>query len=458
MTTEFGNFICRKCNTKNVLPNPLMAEDDWDEPMIANQAARSSKLRTKIRGISIRSRITLVFIVLILVALSVVGLVASSKSRVALSEQAETHLLRSTRQKADEYGLVFDRIKDEALGIADFAALTFQRRNIKSDLGMGVLMPWTGSGYGNPKLKKQLHGDILSLQRIGMVIKSVVSKNPYLSLGYLGTEKGVTVFDDESIIGVIEKLEGFEVTGRPWYKEAKASGKTIWTKPYIDANTKKLVITCATPVYGAGNRLFGVVGFDVLLDTIQNDILNLNIGYDSYAFMVDQDGKALVHPAMAKKDARWNHSFNAKNLKATPNQAFNAIVGSMIGSQTGVSAYDSEDGAKYVSYAPLKAIKASVAIVASKDEVVRPAVVIQTLILIVWGVVLIVAIVAGFVVGNGITKPINELTRAADLISQGKMNLDVLPEDRKDEIGLLTQAFNRLVMSLKIAMMQKSAS
>jgi len=38
------------------------------------------------------------------------------------------------------------------------------------------------------------------------------------------------------------------------------------------------------------------------------------------------------------------------------------------------------------------------------------------------------------------------------LISQGKRDLDVLNEDRKDEIGVLTKSFNRLVISLKMAM------
>lgn len=67
-------------------------------------------------------------------------------------------------------------------------------------------------------------------------------------------------------------------------------------------------------------------------------------------------------------------------------------------SQSAVESYDSEDGSKYVAFAPLKAIKASMAIVASKDEVVRPAVVIQNIIFIVLAVVLVVAIVAGFIV------------------------------------------------------------
>jgi len=124
----------------------------------------------------------------------------------------------------------------------------------------------------------------------------------------------------------------------------------------------------------------------------------------------------------------------------------------MVAGQSNVETYNTEEGEKYVPYTSLPMIGASMAIVASKDEVIEPAVAIQNFILIVWFIVLIFAIVAGFFVGNGITKPIKKLTNVADQISQGKMDLDVLPEDRKDEIGQLTQAFNRLITSLKIAM------
>jgi HAMP domain-containing protein len=39
----------------------------------------------------------------------------------------------------------------------------------------------------------------------------------------------------------------------------------------------------------------------------------------------------------------------------------------------------------------------------------------------------------------------------ADSISKGKTDLEVIPQQRKDEIGVLVQSFNRLVISLKIA-------
>lgn len=410
------------------------------------------KEKPPIEGMSIKSKITIIIVALVLVSLSVVGFIASMQSRKALSNQAEEHLLKTARQKSKEYRLTFERIRDEVLGIGDYVKATYDRKGLVEDLGTAVLMPWTGSGYGNDPLKNQMHNEILVLQRIGSVLKSVVSKNPYLSLGYFGTKTGMTVFDDEGTVKIIEKLKAFEVRKRPWYLQAKKEGKPIWTEPYIDANTKKLVVTCATPVYLTNTTLAGVVGFDVLLDTIQKDILTLDIGYNSYAFMVSRKGHVLVRPGMDPKDIRWDETYKTDNLLRTSNMAFNQIIGKMIKGQSEVNSYNAEGEDKYISFTPIPSIGASMAIVASRVKVIKPAMDIQKFIIVIWVVVLLVSILIGLIIGNNITKPINELTMMTNLISQGKVDLDVLAEDRKDEIGVLTKSFNRLVISLKVAL------
>ena len=167
---------------------------------------------------------------------------------------------------------------------------------------------------------------------------------------------------------------------------------------------------------------------------------------------MSRTGSVLVRPGMKSGDARWDTTYKTENLLKTDNQGFNKIVAKMIKYRSGIDTYDAGDEIKYTAFAPLKAIGASMGIVASRDEVVKPAIAIRNFIIGVFVVVLLLSILIGFVIGNNITKPINELTMMADLISQGKRDLDVLNEDRKDEIGVLTKSFNRLVISLKMAM------
>ncbi len=436
-------------------PEPLLSEPELDFPGLDSlEQSESSPLseKIKIKGMSIRTKITMIIVALVVVSLGVAGAIAGYQSREALSRQAEEHLVKNARLKSNEYALTFERIKQEVFGVADFASKSYQRNDINTDIGIKILMPWDGTRYGNPTMNEPLRKETLVLQRIGMMLKSIVTNNPYLSLGYFGTETKMTVFNDEAVVGVIEKLEAFDVTQRPWYKSAKEEKDVIWTEPYVDANTKKLVVTCAVPVLNQNGTMNGIVGFDVLLDTIQEDILTMDIGYDSYGFLVNSKGSVLVRPGMKTEDTRWDSTYKTENLLKTDNLEFNYIVQKMIAGDTGIDTYDAGDEMKYTTYAPLKAIGASMGIVASKDEVIKPAIKIQNLILAVFVAVLFLSILIGLLIGSNITKPINELTARANAISQGELDLEVLDEDRKDEIGVLTESFNRLVLSLKLAM------
>jgi HAMP domain-containing protein len=281
-----------------------------------------------------------------------------------------------------------------------------------------------------------------------------VAKNPYVILGYLGTETNIMAMDDVAAVKSIGETEGFVNTIRPWYVKATTEGKTVWTAPYVDANSKDLIVTCASPVRSDTGRVLGVIGYDVLLSTIQKDILSLDIGYNSYAMLVDGAGKVLVRPGIDVKDTRWNETYDSEDLTKTENAAFKGIIANMMAAKSGVETFDSEGSGRYAAYAPLDVIGASLAIIASQPAVVQPAKEMQIYIMIVWAVVLVIAIVIGVLIGNGITRPINQLTRMADQVSQGKVDLDVLPENRTDEIGSLTRSFNRLVISLKMALMR----
>ena len=56
-------------------------------------------------------------------------------------------------------------------------------------------------------------------------------------------------------------------TQRPWYKEAKAAGKTVFTEAYVAASTGKLVVSVATPIKNEG-QFIGATCTDIALDVL----------------------------------------------------------------------------------------------------------------------------------------------------------------------------------------------
>ena len=455
VSTQYVKFTCQECQAINVVENPnhdTAPSYDLDTPEPAGDETRAKFAGSLFS--SIRTKITLVLVLLVLVSLTTVGWFASSESKDALISQAESFLALNTKQKSSEYALSFKRIQHEVETIARFTKILYERPLDSTDLHVRehILMPWSGKGYGSPELNRKLQDEILTIQHLVPYLKSIVKNHPLAQAGYIGTDTRIMLMDNPAAIKSIGQLKGYENTKRPWYLKAVKEKRTIWSEPYIDADTKDIIMTCATPVILSNGRLAAVAAYDVKLSTIQQDILTLDIGYNGYAMLVDSSGKTLVRPGMQKGDLRWDSTYNTDDLLRTSNTAFNKVVTQMIAGRSGVETFGTAEGEKMIAFAPLPEIGASLAIVVNKGEVVEPATRIRNIILAIWAVVMVLAIVAGFLIGNGITKPINELTVAADRISQGEMDLEILTEDRKDEIGRLTQAFNRLVTSLKIAM------
>ncbi|CAI8857177.1 Methyl-accepting chemotaxis protein PctA [Pseudomonas marginalis] len=107
---------------------------------------------------------------------------------------------------------------------------------------------------------------------------------------YLGSRDGSFVIRPEDDLPA-----DYDPRTRPWYTDAMAAGGTTLTEPYLDVTTGQLMMTIATPVSHDGQAL-GVVGGDLTLETLSTIVRSLDLGGMGYAFLVNADGRVLVHP------------------------------------------------------------------------------------------------------------------------------------------------------------------
>lgn len=61
----------------------------------------------------------------------------------------------------------------------------------------------------------------------------------------------------------------YDARTRDWYEEAVAAKGPVVTQPYLDADTKKMILTVAEPMHDGKGQLIGVIAVDVELDIIQ---------------------------------------------------------------------------------------------------------------------------------------------------------------------------------------------
>jgi sigma-B regulation protein RsbU (phosphoserine phosphatase) len=65
---------------------------------------------------------------------------------------------------------------------------------------------------------------------------------------------------------------GYNPQDRPWYTLAKKRGTLVWTRTYIDATTRQVIMSAAMPVHHTDGSFAGVAAIDVLL----SEILQIN--------------------------------------------------------------------------------------------------------------------------------------------------------------------------------------
>ncbi|WP_278320513.1 methyl-accepting chemotaxis protein [Clostridium vincentii] len=85
------------------------------------------------------------------------------------------------------------------------------------------------------------------------------------------------------------------MTARPWYKAAIAKNGLIYTAPYLDMTTNKMVIAIATPVIRNGQTI-GVVATDVNLGNLTDIIEKAKPVDNSYAYLIDSENNIIMHP------------------------------------------------------------------------------------------------------------------------------------------------------------------
>ena len=401
------------------------------------------------RGISIKSRIIVALVLLPLVSLLLVGLIALWQNQNSLASQAEQNLSRIVAEKTLGYDNIFRRIQQEVEAVAAYAASMYTAPAPREDVGYRLLMPWTGNGYGTNEQRRDLHDEILRMQKIGQVLQPLVAKNPYLTLGYYASETALTVFDQQKVVDVIEAIKAFDPRQRPWYVQAGRGSVPIWTDLYVDANTKKLTVTAAAPVRDAGGRLFGVAGLDVLLQTLQNDILAIQIGYENEPFMLNRDGHVIVRRNMEQTNTAWDKTYKTDNLMEAPNAGFRSIVTDMVAGKAGIRTFSGDDRQQnYVAFAPVPTVGASLGVIVPRREIVRPVRESGKLVLLVMAVFVLLSIGIGVWLGNQVSRPIQDLTVLVDKASKGLLEVEEIPIRRRDEVGVLAVAFNRMLSNL----------
>ncbi|MBF8721414.1 methyl-accepting chemotaxis protein [Pseudomonas guariconensis] len=223
--------------------------------------------------------------------------------------------------------------------------------------------------------------------------------------------------------------DGYDPRVRPWYKDGMNANGAMLTEPYIDLTTNKMVIGILSKV----SANVGVVGGDLALDGLVQIINSLDFGGMGYAFLVNDQGKILVHP---------DKELVMKSLA----DLFPEGTPTLSGELTEVQA---NGQARLLTFTPIKGLPSAnwyIGLSVDKEKAFsmlstfRTSAIIATLV----AVVIIIALLGLLI--RVLMQPLHTMTRAMEDIAEGEGDLTKrLQIHQHDEFGILGTAFNRFV-------------
>lgn len=240
-----------------------------------------------------------------------------------------------------------------------------------------------------------------------------------------------------------DEIFDLDVNSRSWYTEARKNpDEVIWSPPYVDASTGEYAIAGSKAVK-EGDETIGVLGVDILLSSLTEEISKIDMGYKGYPMVLDDSGNAIVHPSKTGENLS-NLDFVNQILKDDKQK--NVLK----------TAIDQEDNV--IVYEKIPELGWTVAAVYNEKELHSTADSIHNMILLSALILLVAIFVILYFIISKIIRPITVLGSSMEKVAQGDLTVHIELKG-KDEIGRLAQHFNKMVEEMKkiIGIIQSSS-
>jgi len=302
-------------------------------------------------------------------------------------------------------------------------------------------------------------------------------KNPSIESIFVGRERSWRTIDESESVFAAPSLGfiGFNCTKREWFTPTVMARSTIITRPYADARGLGLMVTVSTPLFsGDGKDLLFVIGADIKIDTIVEDLFRTGPYSTSYSFLVNEEGKMILSQDL-DTDIDWTEKVRTEDYSSTENVDFLHAI-EMIREGKGdivelsvrqTERYSNETnrgfnygpttstGEKFMAFSPIGLVNWSICIVVDREEIIEPirmesrdldasASRIISRFAMITIIILITASLLGAWIGYKTIRPVEKLTDTVRGIEGDSFPRDFPGSSRKDEIGELSRSFREM--------------
>jgi putative methionine-R-sulfoxide reductase with GAF domain len=408
----------------------------------------------------------------------------SSKFENSVQVQTEAQLKNIVQTEAGNADQIFSATIDSLVKLADYRAELESQDTI---LGQGAywdartkLSILSENQYGNPAtdiasvflpntmiVDDDVLAELNTSAFLDFSAPGILKTQPQIIAVYYLSALGSTTYYPNIRLATLVPGD-FDILGQPFFTVADPQNNPEriprWTEPYQDPAGTGLIVTASAPVYNAGGIFKGVIGIDMQLARISENISKIKVGDTGFAFLVDETGRILAMPpkgytlfGLQPEEVPVNETPKETILGHGPRD-FQEATTRLINRESGLSIVAIDGVETYIVSAPLNTpgytlgvivpvSELNSAIITSREEIQNETTSsLQTATFILIGL-LAGAILLSLGIGQVIAAPLTRLTQTAEQISSGNLAARATITSQ-DETGILAGAFNRMTDQL----------
>jgi methyl-accepting chemotaxis protein len=235
----------------------------------------------------------------------------------------------------------------------------------------------------------------------------------------------------------------YDQTSRGWFQEALANQSVCITDPYLDMNTKKIVVTIADKVAYADGSIEGAVGMDLFITKVGELVASKKLSANGKSYLVNKDGLFITNENV--DSVLKDNLFDRPGLGPMRQEVLGKADGFGLLPSAGLYYTSIEyPGTSWylVSYGPISDIYTSLYAFLARVVVIAL-------------VCLAISAFLAVLVARGISKPIELIAKANVRFADGDFELVGFDfnsvakmRSRSDEIGEATRAIDRMMAAV----------
>lgn len=149
-------------------------------------------------------------------------------------------------------------------------------------------------------LDAELRRELSFYANLAPVWMAAVKHMEQISSLYITTPSGINIGCDSNALQKIA-FSTYEIRNKEWYTKARDSGSIYISDAYQDSFGRGLTITLVVPIY-AEDIFLGALGMDILIESINQDILQTQIIGNGFAMLTSSDGVIISPSEYAKQN------------------------------------------------------------------------------------------------------------------------------------------------------------